>query len=299
MAALDGLQRPSLEALEPRLVERGEVPSAGALSSLVRPAGMIGGPALGGGLIAAIGLPATYAFDVATFAVSLGALRLIRAVPAPPDAERPSLRGIAEGFRYARGRPELLGTYGVDMVAMFFGMPNALLPRARRRARRRRDPGRPPLRGARRGRAARDGDERLGVAPQSPRRGRLYRGDGLGRGDRRRRPRTGRRPRPRGARRGRLRRHGERHLSRADLGPDDPAPASHPRRSRTGCAGVAPGSSRSATRPGRCSATSKPASSRRSRASAPRSSPAASSASPASLSRRRCCPPFAVTKRRR
>jgi MFS family permease len=89
---------------------------------------MIGGPALGGGLIAAIGLPATYGFDVATFAVSLGALRLMRAVPPPPDAERPSLRGIAEGFRYARGRPELLGTYGVDMVAMFFGMPNALFP---------------------------------------------------------------------------------------------------------------------------------------------------------------------------
>jgi MFS family permease len=128
MAALDGLQRPSLEALEPRLVERDELPSAGALSSLVTTAGMIGGPALGGGLIAAIGLPATYGFDVATFAVSLGALRLMRAVPPPPDAERPSLRGIAEGFRYARGRPELLGTYGVDMVAMFFGMPNALFP---------------------------------------------------------------------------------------------------------------------------------------------------------------------------
>jgi MFS family permease len=128
MAALDGLQRPSLEALEPRLVDRGELPSAAALSSLVLTAGMIGGPALGGVLIAVIGLPATYAFDVATFAVSLGALRLMRAVPPPADAERPSLRAIAEGFRYARGRPELLGTYGVDMVAMFFGMPNALFP---------------------------------------------------------------------------------------------------------------------------------------------------------------------------
>jgi MFS family permease len=128
MAALDGLQRPSLEALEPRLVDRDELPSAAALSSLVMTAGMIGGPALGGALIAVIGLPATYGFDVATFAVSVCALRLMRAVPPPPDAERPSLRGIAEGFRYARGRPELLGTYGVDMVAMFFGMPNALFP---------------------------------------------------------------------------------------------------------------------------------------------------------------------------
>lgn len=128
MAALDGLQRPSLEALEPRLVERHELPAAAAASSLVMTAGMIGGPALGGGLIAAVGLPATYGFDIATFAVSLGALGLMRAVLPPPDAERPTLRSIAEGFRYARGRPELLGTYGVDMVAMFFGMPNALFP---------------------------------------------------------------------------------------------------------------------------------------------------------------------------
>src|SRR5204862_3348484 len=116
------------EALEPRLVERHELPAASALSSLVMTAGMVGGPALGGGLIAAIGLPATYGVDVATFAISLGALRLMRAVPPPPDAERPSLRAIVEGVRYARGRPELLGTYGVDMIAMFFGMPNALFP---------------------------------------------------------------------------------------------------------------------------------------------------------------------------
>jgi len=128
MAGLDGLQRPSLEALEPRLVERVELPAAGALSSLVMTTGMIGGPALGGVLLAVAGVPATYGLDVATFLVSLAALRLMRAVPPPPDAERPSLRAIAEGFRYARSRPELLGTYGVDIVAMFFGMPNALFP---------------------------------------------------------------------------------------------------------------------------------------------------------------------------
>jgi MFS family permease len=52
----------------------------------------------------------------------------MRAVPPPADAPRPTLRSIAEGFHYARGRPELLGTYSVDMVAMFFGMPNALFP---------------------------------------------------------------------------------------------------------------------------------------------------------------------------
>ena len=128
MAGLDGLQRPSLEALTPRLVTREELPAAGALASLRGTMGMIAGPAVGGLLIATAGLPATYAFDIGTFVFSLGALSLMRAVPPPPDAERPSLAAIAEGFRYARSRPELLGTYGVDMVAMFFGMPMALFP---------------------------------------------------------------------------------------------------------------------------------------------------------------------------
>jgi len=33
-----------------------------------------------------------------------------------------------EGLRYARSRQDLLGTYAVDMAAMFFGMPQALFP---------------------------------------------------------------------------------------------------------------------------------------------------------------------------
>lgn len=128
MAGLDALQRPSLDALLPRLVERDEIVAAGALNSLRGTAGMIAGPALGGVLVATVGLPATYGIDVATFAVSLLALRAMRAVPPPPDAERASVRRVLEGLRYARSRPELMGTYLIDMVAMFFGMPMALFP---------------------------------------------------------------------------------------------------------------------------------------------------------------------------
>jgi MFS family permease len=89
---------------------------------------MIAGPALGGILIATIGLASTYAFDAVSFVLSLVILSRMKAVPPPPDAERPSLRGIAEGVRFARSRPELMGTYLVDINAMFFGMPTALFP---------------------------------------------------------------------------------------------------------------------------------------------------------------------------
>jgi MFS family permease len=94
--------------------------------------GSIAGPAVGGVLIAVAGLSATYAVDLATFAVSLVALSAMRTGvggPGGPDrAEPPSVRAVVEGVRYARSRPELVGTYLVDMNAMFFGMPLALFP---------------------------------------------------------------------------------------------------------------------------------------------------------------------------
>lgn len=125
---LDALQRPSLDAMLPRLVDRDELAAAAALGSVRGTVGMILGPALGGVLVAAFGLPLTYMVDVATFVVGLACLGLMRAVPPPVDAQRPSLRRVVEGLRYAWSRQELLGTYFIDMIAMFFGMPMALFP---------------------------------------------------------------------------------------------------------------------------------------------------------------------------
>jgi MFS family permease len=128
MAALEGLQRPALEAMVPRLVPREDLKAAGALGALRMTIGMIAGPAIGGALVATVGLRGAYAFDLATFTFSLVALARMHAVPPPGDAEPASLRRIIEGFRYARSRPELIGTYLVDINAMFFGMPEALFP---------------------------------------------------------------------------------------------------------------------------------------------------------------------------
>jgi len=127
-AGLVALQRPSLEALLPRLVERHELTAAGALSMLRGTLGMLLGPAIGGVLISTVGLPLTFGLDVASFLASLVALWLMKAVPPAADAERPSLRGVLDGLAFARSKPELMGTYIVDMVAMFFGMPSALFP---------------------------------------------------------------------------------------------------------------------------------------------------------------------------
>ncbi len=127
-AAIDGVQRPALEAMVPRLVQPAEIPAVSALQSLGYQVAQLAGPALAGILIASTSLIWVYAFDLVTFVVSVTCLTLVRAVPPPPDADRPSLRSVVTGLRYARSRPELLGTYLVDINAMFFGMPQALYP---------------------------------------------------------------------------------------------------------------------------------------------------------------------------
>ena len=55
-------------------------------------------------------------------------LTRVRNVPANPEAEKPSLAGLIEGVRYAFNRQDLLGTYLIDLAAMFFAMPTALIP---------------------------------------------------------------------------------------------------------------------------------------------------------------------------
>jgi MFS family permease len=128
LSAVNGFHRPALEAMTPKLVEFEELAAVSALSALRRTVSAIAGPALAGICIATFGLPFTYAVDAGTFAFSLVAIAGIRAMPPPADAPRAGLSSIVEGLRYATRRPELIGTYVVDIVAMTFAMPMAVFP---------------------------------------------------------------------------------------------------------------------------------------------------------------------------
>ncbi len=127
-AALDAIRRPSLDAIVPRIVPPETLVAAAALDSLQGNLGMVLGPPVAGVLIATVGLPLTYGVDVATFIVSAVALTLMQAVPPAPDAAGVNLRAAMAGLRYATSRQDLLGSYAVDINAMFFGMPMALFP---------------------------------------------------------------------------------------------------------------------------------------------------------------------------
>lgn len=128
VAAVDGLQRPALDSLTPRIVAHDQLTAAFALNSLYRNAASVAGPALAGVIVAFAGVQTAYALDVASFAVSLLLLARMRAVPPPTGAEKPSLRAIATGVKYAWSRRDLLGTYAVDTCAMLFAYPVAILP---------------------------------------------------------------------------------------------------------------------------------------------------------------------------
>jgi len=126
--ASDALQGPALEAMVPRAVPRALLPAAQGWRSLQMTATGIAGPALGGLLIALGGPALAYGAAAAALALSTALLARLAPVPAPEGAARPSLRGVAEGLRFARRRRDLLGTYAVDLSAMVFGLPNAVFP---------------------------------------------------------------------------------------------------------------------------------------------------------------------------
>jgi MFS family permease len=127
-AALSGLKRPSQDAILPRLVNHDDLPSASALMSLRWQFGGIVGPSVGGIIIASYGAGAAYFIDCLTFVISLALIWQVKSVPPLDKATPPSMAGLMEGLNYAYKRKDLLGTYVVDLAAMFLAMPMALFP---------------------------------------------------------------------------------------------------------------------------------------------------------------------------
>ncbi|MEV6980162.1 MFS transporter [Sphaerisporangium sp. NPDC051017] len=127
-AGLTSLRRPSEQAIINRVLKLDQMGAAFAIQSLAGNAGMIVGPAIGGVVVFALGPATSYGIDVVTFVLSLVLLVRVGPVPLTGDAAPASLRSLAEGVRYAVRRPDLMGTYLVDIAAMIFAFSNALYP---------------------------------------------------------------------------------------------------------------------------------------------------------------------------
>ncbi|MQY11198.1 Enterobactin exporter EntS [Streptomyces sp. RB5] len=127
-ASLTAIQQPALDAIMPRIVAHEHIPAATALNSLRWQVGGVAGPAVAGFVVAYAGAEWAYGADAVTYAVSALLGLGIAASPASHAAAKPSLRAVLEGARYAWSRKELLGTYAVDMSAMFFAFCLAVFP---------------------------------------------------------------------------------------------------------------------------------------------------------------------------
>lgn len=128
LSVASALQRPSREALIPRVVKHEELPAAVAVSGLGGQLGMLIGPGIGGLLIARFDVGVAYGIEAVGMAVATLMLLRLRRYPPDEQSNPPSFRAITEGIQYAVRRKDLLGTYVVDMVGMFMAMPIVLFP---------------------------------------------------------------------------------------------------------------------------------------------------------------------------
>jgi MFS family permease len=128
LASSSSMQRPSREALMPRTVRHDQIVAANALTSLGMQLGVLVGPAIGGLLVAYVGIGWCFLVDIAGLMVATAMFTAMRPYPHRAETTPPSLAGIGQGLRYALSRRDLLGTYLVDIAAMLLALPVVLFP---------------------------------------------------------------------------------------------------------------------------------------------------------------------------
>jgi predicted MFS family arabinose efflux permease len=127
-AWLAGILSTGVFAAVPTLVGAGALAGAYATMQVVDQIGMVAGPAAGGVLIAAIGLPWLYGIDSLTYLWAAAFIWRMSTMAPSSRTSVPGLRSVLDGFRYVRGRQELKGAYLADLCATLFGLPRAVFP---------------------------------------------------------------------------------------------------------------------------------------------------------------------------
>jgi MFS family permease len=128
MQSANGFHRPAMDALTQSIVDKKEFTAVTALGSFRYSVCAILGPSLGGIMIATWGARFAYIFDFFSFGIAVLSVYYLSLPKSLPKEQTKTLDSIKAGIAYARSRPELIGTYIVDIVAMLFAFPTALFP---------------------------------------------------------------------------------------------------------------------------------------------------------------------------
>lgn len=124
-ATISGATR---SAVTPRILPAHLISRAAALNGIAMGIMLTVGPAAAGVLVATIGLPITFAIDAVLF--TAGFLGIVGLPKLPPlgAVARPGLASLLDGVAFMRQAPNIRMSFIVDIVAMTFGRPFALLP---------------------------------------------------------------------------------------------------------------------------------------------------------------------------
>jgi MFS family permease len=129
LAGFGAIQNVARGSIVPNVVDAGQLRGALALTFGLYQLTMVIGPSLGGALIAVFGLGTAYLVDAVS---CLGMVVAVLAMsPQPPHAESGGVSiaaSIRDGLRFVRSERALLGSFGIDLAAMTFGMPRTLFP---------------------------------------------------------------------------------------------------------------------------------------------------------------------------
>lgn len=127
--AATSFDQPARQALVPSLIPPTHINSAVNLFLVIRHAGAILGPTVGGLVVAGLGVAPAYGINAATSLALIAALLAMRIpVVAGRTRRRMSLGMVAEGISFVWGTPVVLSVLGIDFVNTLFGNTRSAWP---------------------------------------------------------------------------------------------------------------------------------------------------------------------------
>jgi MFS family permease len=129
-AGFQAVENPARRAVVPRLVGMAQLPNALALEQATWNLAAVVGPVLGGLIIAKFGVATALVFSTATLLVTLVLLLPVGRMPVEvgEGSIKSPLASVVEGFAFLKGKPTIISTFLIDLNAMIFGFPSALMP---------------------------------------------------------------------------------------------------------------------------------------------------------------------------
>lgn len=116
------------QAIVPRLIPRELLPAASALNGITFGIMVMAGPALAGILVAFAGYAWTYSIDVVLMTALFLGLWTLPSIRPEGELVRPGLESLRDGWRFLRRASNIRLQFILDIVAMTFGQPLALMP---------------------------------------------------------------------------------------------------------------------------------------------------------------------------